>query len=537
LTRNPEYEERPVGIREFIDSPDYLDAKEECWPLIKDDLECLFEGYDSPEMAWKFNEAVFDEGIGAGKSYKCSLIITYLLYRVLIIKDPQRFLGLARGSGLYFINMSVRADQAKKIVFGEIAQRVQNSPWFKNKGYLPNDMVRSELQFPKNIYVIPGNSRETFPLGYNVLGAVMDEAAFYIDIEEHDAAEEIYNALHNRIKSRFANTGMTIMISSPRYVEDFIERKYAEAQNPTNRIFSRRRNSWESKPKEKFSGRTVNIQGFDIPVEYEPEALRNFDRFKRDYMAIPSLVLEPYFKAFELIKNCVDATIQDPIYRGQFREDFKGKAQYQYHMHIDLSLTTDSTGIAMCHKEEDTVVLDLVIKIKPPENGEIDLKAIRAIVLELKVRGFMIAKCTYDQYQSAESIQELNKQGIQAEKFSVDKDMAAYETLKEMFYSHKLKMYEHPELLGELRRLEMINGKKVDHPKGGSKDVADAVAGCVFGCVSNQNNFGFGFAGGTGIRGSDNPTERDARQQEPAPETLTADGLVPYGYFSGRRRY
>jgi hypothetical protein len=539
LRDNPEYEEKPVSIREFIDSLEYLGAAEECWPLIKDDLEALFEGYDNPDMEWKYEEAVFDEGIGAGKSYKCSLIITYLLYRTLIIRDPQRFLGRARGSGLYFINMSVRAEQAKKIVFGEIVQRVQNSKWFRDHGYLPNENVRSELQFPKNIFVIPGNSRETFPLGFTLLGAVMDEAAFYIDIEDHDVAEEIYNALHSRIKSRFANTGMTIMISSPRYVEDFIERKFAEAKI-NSRIFSRRRTSWEAQPKGggrgQLSGKMINIQGYDIPVEYEQNALRNFDRFKRDHMAIPSLVLEPYFKAFELVEACIDSTMPDPVYRNTFTEDFRGKPQYGYTIHIDLSLTTDSTGIAMCHREGDDVFLDLVIKIKPPEDGEIDLKAIRAIVLELKARGFGITKCTYDQYQSAESIQELNKNGIMAEKFSVDKDMAAYETLKELFYIHKLHMYKHPELLGELKRLEMINGKKVDHPKGGSKDCADAVAGCVYSCVANTNNFGFGFAGGTGIRGSDNPSERDSRQNEPAPETLTQDGLVPYGYFAGRRR-
>ena len=98
LSINAQYEEEPVDAQTFINSPDYLNAKDECWEVIKNDLSELFEGYDNPNMEWKYNEAVFDEGIGSGKSYKASVIITYLLYRTLILKNPQEFLGLAKDS-------------------------------------------------------------------------------------------------------------------------------------------------------------------------------------------------------------------------------------------------------------------------------------------------------------------------------------------------------------------------------------------------------------------------------------------------------
>ena len=207
LAEHPEYEERVVGIREFIDNPEYLDCGDECWEQIKDDLEGLFQGYDDPQMNWKCNEACFDEGIGGGKTFKASLIITYLLYRTLILCDPQKFFHLATGSGIYFMNMSVRADQAKKVVFAEICQRVMNAPWFKSRNYLPNPNIKSELQFPKNVTVIPGNSKETCPLGFNLLGAVMDEAAFYTDTENHDVAEEMFNALYSRVRTALVSVG------------------------------------------------------------------------------------------------------------------------------------------------------------------------------------------------------------------------------------------------------------------------------------------------------------------------------------------
>ena len=212
--QHPEYEHRAVDIRTFIDSPEYLNSSTECWPSIKDDLEELFKkGYE---------EAVFCEAIGAGKSFKASIIISYMTYKTLCLKNPQSFFGLAKGSPICFINMSVRAEQSRKVVFGEIKSRIDNSPWFR-KHYPPDPDIRSELRFAKNIAIFPGNSRETFPLGFNILGGVMDEAAFYTETPDHDVAEEMFNALHSRIKNRFGGKGLLVMISSPRYVDDFIE--------------------------------------------------------------------------------------------------------------------------------------------------------------------------------------------------------------------------------------------------------------------------------------------------------------------------
>jgi hypothetical protein len=528
LIDNPQYEEVPVDIKTFIESPDYLDAKNECWESVKEDLSELFVGYDSPDMEWKYNEAVFDEGIGSGKSYKASDIITYLVYRTLILKNPQEFFSLAKDSTIYFINMSVRAEQAKKIVFGEIVARVNNSTWFKKKEYLPNPDVKSELQFPKNINVVPGNSRETFPLGFNLLGGVMDEAAWYTETDVHDTAEEIYNALFNRINKRFGKKGMLVMISSPRYVDDFIEKKMKEAETNT-RIFSRRRATFDAQPKNRISGIMFEIDGLRIPIEDKEMYARNPDRYKRDIMAIPSLALEPYFKQWNLVEQIIDTQISNPVIgKMQLADWFWGNINKQYYMHIDLALVSDSAGIAMCHNEEEKVIIDLALAIDPPPNGEIDLAEIRNLVCELKSRKFSIQKVTYDSFQSASSIQELNKLGINSENLSVDKDLAPYETLKELIYLGKVKTYRNDRLLEELHRLELIDGKKVDHPSKGSKDIADGVAGAVYNCMMNQNIFSFGFAGDILKHKSQEEVIKEA-------ETLTVDGLVPYGYCKGRR--
>jgi len=467
---NPEFQHRIVNVRTFIDSPDYLNASKECWSSVKDDLEELFSG--------DYTEAVFCEGIGAGKSYKSSIIIAYMVYKVLCLRNPQEFLGLAKDSDICFINMSIRAEQSKKVVFGEIKGRIDNSPWFQ-RHYPSDPNIRSELKFPKGVIIFPGNSQETFPLGFNVFGGVMDEAAFYTQTKEHDTAEEMFNALHNRIKNRFGEQGLLVMISSPRYVDDFIEKKMREAQT-NKKIFSKRKMLWDSKPPSSFCGERIDFEEYKIPIEFETEAKRNPEVFKRDYMAMPSLALEPYFKQWDLIEKCIDEKLEHPVdVEGQFKPWFKGKNKVWYYAHIDLSLTRDSTGLAIAHNEDNMVIVDLMLRIKPPIGGEIQFADIRGMILELKSRGFRFGKVTFDGWQSIDSIQILKNHFIRSETLSLDKDTQGYDTLKERIYEGKIKYYRYEPFLEEMRRLELVDGKKIDHPPNASKDVADAVAGAV----------------------------------------------------------
>ena len=176
LLEHPEYEERVVDIRTFIDGENYLNCRKECWDSIKDDLEALFSG--------NYTEAVLCQATGSGKGYAASIIISYQVYKILCLKDPQSFFKLARGSQIYFINMSVNAEQSRKVVFVEIKARIDNSPWFR-KHHSPDPDIRSELRFPKGIIIFPGNSKETFPLGYNIFGGVMDEAAWYRETSQY----------------------------------------------------------------------------------------------------------------------------------------------------------------------------------------------------------------------------------------------------------------------------------------------------------------------------------------------------------------
>jgi len=472
-------EEQPAAsLREFVISPEYLGLGDEVYPEILKVLEEMFEGpYTEAALCW---------GIGAGKSYAASLAIAYMLHRVLSLPEPQRHFGLGSGSTISFLNMAPTREQAQRVVFQEVLGKVTRSPWFMER-FEPK-VLRRELRFPKDVVVISGNSAETYPLGYNVMGAIIDEASWLLESAsgQRDSAEEIYNAIQRRIRSRFLNEGLLIMISSPRHREDFLERKLAEAVT-NQKIYASRKATWELKPEGTYCGEKFEHKGLLVPIEYREEFERNEHRAMRDLAAQPLEAFAPFFPDAETLERAIDPGLQHPFDEvGSLAANFRPSDAAPRYIHVDLGVSRDACGVAMAHcesgeewAEKPRVIVDFVLQIRPPAQGEIELSGVRELVLKLARRGFNIAQVSYDGYQSVDSMQILKRKGLQVKVVSVDRTMEHYETLKELLNEGRVRWYRSEPLLRECKGLELVRGTKVDHRPGGSKDVADAVAAAV----------------------------------------------------------
>lgn len=491
------------------------------WPVIMQDLEDLFITDDDDELY--YDEAAFLEAIGSGKSFKVSIIFSYLIYRLLCLQSPQKHYGLAAGSKIAFVNMAPSATTAKDIVFSEIKTRIDYSPWFR-KYYPPNPRVTSKLLFDhiaedeagkplepytgqKNIAVIPGNSSKNMAIGYNVFGGVVDEAAFFETQENigRGSAEnvgELGMRLSRRVKSRFGTAGLMIYISSANYAGDFIEGKVEESHK-YKRTFGRRRALWESKPPGAYSNETflfdttklkivtLKEKGKDtieIPADFLDDFIKNPSKALRDFGSMGSEAINPFMDKEAVLAIMDKATVKHPITREsemgyplEWAEWFK-PVSYWVAIHIDLSKSRDACGLSMGGWDpvRKRPVWHLIHQIRASKRNNLDYSRVRQMVLDLKLMGWKIWIVSYDNFQSVDSRQILEKKGLDTEYLSCDKNLEPYETLQSYTNTGEADYYHHEILERELRRLELVNGIKVDHPPGGTKDVADGVAGVAY---------------------------------------------------------
>jgi hypothetical protein len=130
---------------------------------------------------------------------------------------------------------------------------------------------------------------------------------------------------------------------------------------------------------------------------------------------------------------------------------------------------------------------------------EIILSDVRQLIYHLRDdRGFRIKKVTMDGFQSTDSLQQFRKRRIEADYVSVDKTTLPYEDLREAFYENRIEfppyityMFRGAKERVEIATQELLrlqfDGRKVDHPTDGSKDVADAMAGVTYTLMGDRN--------------------------------------------------
>jgi hypothetical protein len=170
-------------------------------------------------------------------------------------------------------------------------------------------------------------------------------------------------------------------------------------------------------------------------------------------------------------------------------------------VHCDLALTKDSAGVAMGHVTGFTKVtrgdyeeilpiiqFDFILEVMPPRGGEISFEKIRSLLYTLRDQLHVPIKwVSFDQYQSKDSMQILHQNGFMVGYQSMDTDIDAYDMVKTAIYDGRIRFPKHPKAHKELTTLELNTKKnKIDHPPNGSKDVADSIAGVVFGLTMRR---------------------------------------------------
>jgi hypothetical protein len=521
-----------VGVREFVQSPEYLDKEGQVYPYVLDELERMNSD--------QYQEIVLTGGIGSAKT-TCALYTTaYQVYLLSCMRNPHEVFGLDSSSEILFVFQSING-KISKASFERFRSMIEGSKYFSTY-FKPDKDIGSKLVFPNRIEVVPVSGAETAAIGQNVIGGFLDELNYMqvterskqsVDGGTYDQAVALYNSIARRRKSRFmkagAMPGKLCLVSSKRYPGQFTDLKEEEAKRD-NTIYIYDKRVWDIKPEGSFSGKwfrvftgtedrkprvltpnehiTEDMNGkvMSIPVEFREDFDKDIVNALREIAGVSTLARHPYFIDVERVKASFGK--HESVFAEQ-RVDFvetplillpkKLKSpELPRYAHIDLAVTGDSAGVTigtvfgfksmlelgMGTSEElvPQVHIDGILEVAPPKNGEILFWKIRNTLVKLRDLGLNIKWISFDSYQSRDSIQLLRQQGFSTGMVSVDTSTEPYDLTKTVIYSGSLSVPEHLKCRKELISLEKIaRTGKIDHPANGSKDCSDSLAGVVYG--------------------------------------------------------
>jgi hypothetical protein len=540
VLKNNNFEETPVDAKTFVESASYLgqpplsdiqyDIVEAMSQIYrKEDLVDLLGEEKGTQYYNKYtkNEIILQLGKGSGKDFTSTVACSYIVYKLLCLKDPAKYFGKPSGDAIDLINVAINAQQAKNVFFKGFKTKIEKSPWFAGKYNAKADSV----EFDKSITVYSGHSERESHEGLNLLLAVLDEiSGFASEVgtgnEQGKTADNIYKAFRGSVDSRFPDLGKVVLLSFPRYPGDFISERY-DAVIADKEIIERTHEFVinpllpEDSPDNKFqiSWDEDQIISYKYPgvfalkrPTWEVNPTRSIDDFKIAFMTdlgdammrfacVPTFASDAFFKQSDKVRACM--TLRNPIdnFR-RFDEAFKPDPTKKYYVHADLAQKHDKCAVAIAHVEKwvniqvinnyeqvaPIVVVDAVAWWEPKIEGPVNLSEVKQWIQNLRRLGFDIGMVSFDRWQSFDIQNELQQVGMRTDTVSVAKKH--YEDMAMLVYEERLVMPAIELLFDELTQLKIMKNDRVDHPRKKSKDLADAVCGAIFGAISHtpKNN-------------------------------------------------
>jgi len=528
-----EFDERPVDLRDFVTNPDYLGLpplSELQYTLIEKSStiykeSTLIKLFGEEEGKRKFkqtcNEVIAQLGKGSGKDYSSTIATAYIVYLLLCLKDPASYYGKPPGDSIDILNIAINAQQANNVFFKGFKTRIDRSPWFTGK----YESKASEMKFDKSITVHSGHSEREAWEGYNVIVVILDEiSGFAIEnTTGHDqakTADAIYSMYRASVMSRFPDFGKVILLSFPRFKNDPIQKFYESVIGEKETIVRSKTLKMDDDLPDGTDGNEVtveweedHIKSYLYPKTYalkrptwEVNPTKKIEDFKVDFYrdmqdalgrfaCMPADAIDAFFKSREKIEKAFNNLALAVDNFGRFENWFAPDPDKEYFIHVDLAQKHDHCAVSMAHinkwvnvKVTDTysqpapiVEVDAVRYWTPTPDKSVDFTEVRDYILSLRTLGFNIRICTFDRWNSHDMMQQLKQYGINTEILSVAKKH--YDDMAMVVLEERLKGPHIQLLVDELLQLRIMKDK-VDHPRKGSKDLADAVCGSIFNAIS-----------------------------------------------------
>lgn len=462
-----------------------------------------------------FNELVLVWGRRSGKDFLVGIIALYEACRLLEMSngDPYSFYGLGGANDISILTVAGAEGQAG-LAFSEIEDKFFECKYFEDKFLSEGitnkaihiltkkdkeeNLVRKEKGLPLkkgSIRIEVGHSNSSSLRGKQIYVCILDEVAFYKTTSGSSSGDQIYQSLAPAVKTFIRKEividengkekiirhfdGKIIAISSPCGEEGLLWNLFSKADGADQRL-AFRMPTWEV---------NLSFTRDDLKKQF-PD--RSEEEFNMEFGAEFSGSAGSTF----FTKEMIDAAFNPGL---KLRE--VSQPGWAHFVHLDPASTSHNYALAGVHKEsyindgkaDFKIVVDL-LKFWHPEGKAIPIEQIDSYVMQLRTR-FHIAKLTYDQHRSEQSIKNMRKVGLPAmctpfyQKFK----MQIYQELYNLLAAEKIIIPDDGSDASRLLRQELYNlqrkdtyqGWKVFPSKDGevkTDDLVDALAAAVYQC-------------------------------------------------------
>jgi hypothetical protein len=330
----------------------------------------------------------------------------------------------------YSVVVATNARQAR-VAVRQAAEIAEGSPFLSG---LVDSVTEDEVRFKvrSSFVAFPCTSRGG--RGWPVAFLGMDEAAHFLDGDGNAAAEPVYRALSPSV-AQFGEEARIVVASSPFGVDGFFADLFGLVdRGDLGEASCARISTMDARP------------GF-ATAALELERARDPEGFRAEYLAEFVVAGGAFLDPARLVKavgrpgELMPGEVKDPVGA------------------IDLGFVRDSTALAIVGRDmRQPRRLRLVLaRSWKPELGPLGfgptLDEIADLCLEHRVRQVFT-----DQHSATAAVEYLARRGVHASVVptTAQSKSRMFSDLKTRVYGDELELYEQPELLAELRRVETV---------------------------------------------------------------------------------
>jgi len=425
----------------------------------------------------------------SGKSSLVAIITAYEFYKLCRLKHPQAYYGVASSTPISILVLATTAQQAKTTIFRTIIGVFRSSKYFRKLEKEKKLFIgKEEISYDeKQLYIQSGHSNSGAQVGGTLKCLIMDEVTRFKSEEGGNNALALWSNLGISC-APFKHQAKRIAISSAWYEGDAIQKLYESTKSDSNAIAFRLK-SWEVNPIHASRDNPIvaseyNIDPIKAATEFEGIRPSSVDAF---------LDLKQINKAFHgRCKVFASVLKNSGLVKLDITKIIKNEDRHNYVVHIDPAITKDSYAFALAHSEFDEegrsiVHVDSLLAWEPDFQHDVSISNVGEVIKFIN-KSMPIFKVTADHYNSAETIQRLKEDGINAEIvfFSNRQQMLMYDLLRQLLHEERIVLPKDCMWAGkairELSQVQLLRGIKIDHPKGEgySKDLADTIAAVAY---------------------------------------------------------